>query len=213
MSAPLRELGWGSAAMTEHLGEASADAWGPQVKLEGQNAEIYAAADRFVAAALRSDDSLFTPGVAIWAKANLDDLHARFVAKPDESSDAFLGKFQRQLAGAPDTTFQLAAEALYVHFLIAMMSGAAKRAVIEPVLGWMREPVTIPTDLSAALDHGLASPGTAFHTRRPYQLGLVIEFVRAWKALPDERRSAALDDPWTFKDILFAVPMPKGSYI
>ena len=30
---------------------------------------------------------------------------------------------------------QVAAEALYVHFLVAYMSGAAKRAVIEPVLG------------------------------------------------------------------------------
>ena len=108
------------------------------MKRQGKNAEIYAAAARFVDAALRHDDSLFTPGVAIWTGANLDDLHARFVAKPDESSDAFLGKFQRQLAGAPDATIQLAAEALYVHFLIASMSGAAKRAVIEPVLGWMR---------------------------------------------------------------------------
>ena len=131
---------------------------------------------------------------------------------PDESSDAFLVKFQRQLAGAPDATVQLAAEALYVHFLIASMSGAAKRAVIEPVLGWMHEPVTIPADLDAALDHGIASPGTAFHTRRPFQLGFVIEFARAWKALPEDRRDAALRDPWAFKDVLFAVPMPKGSY-
>jgi MoxR-like ATPase len=176
-------------------------------------AVVYAAADRFVDAALRHDGSLFTAGVGIWTKANLDELHARFVAKPDESSDDFLSKFHRQLAGAPDATIQLAAEALYVHFLIAVMSGAAKRAVIEPVLGWMREPVKIPTDLDAALDHGLASPGTAFHTRRPYQLGLVIEFVREWKALPADRRDAALRDPWAFKDVLFAVPMPKGSYV
>ncbi len=182
------------------------------MKLQGKNAETYAAAARFVDAALRQDDSLFTPGVAIWSEANLDDLHARFVAKPDESSDAFLVKFQRQLAGAPDSTFQLAAEALYVHFLIAVMSSAAKRAVIEPVLGWMHEPVTIPTDLNAALDHGIAAPGTAFHTYRPFQLGFVIEFARAWKALPADRRDAALRDAWAFKDVLFAVPMPKGSY-
>jgi 5-methylcytosine-specific restriction protein B len=183
------------------------------VRLRGSNPETYAAANRFVDAVLRRDDSLFTPGVALWTVANLNDLHARFVAKPDESSDAFLGKFQRQLEEAPDATLQLAAEALYVHFLIAYMSGAAKRAVIEPVLGWMREPVTIPADLSSALDHGLAAPGTAFHTRRPYQLGFVIEFARAWKALPDDRRDAALRDPWAFKEVLFAVPMPKGSYI
>ena len=113
------------------------------MKRQGKNPEIYAAAARFVDAALREDDSLFTPGVAIWATANLNDLYARFVANPDESSDAFLVKFQRQLAGAADSTIQLAAEALYVHFLIAHMSALAKRNVIEPVLGWMHEPVTI----------------------------------------------------------------------
>jgi 5-methylcytosine-specific restriction enzyme B len=182
------------------------------VKRQGKNPEIYAAAARFVDAALREDDSLFTPGVAIWAQAHLEDLHARFVAKPDESSDAFLVKFQRQLAGAPDPTVQLAAEALYVHFLIAHMSASAKRAVIEPVLGWMHEPVTIPADLDTALDDGIASPGTAFHTRRPFQLGFVIEFARAWKALPEDRRDAAIEDGWAFKDVLFSVPMPKGAY-
>src|SRR4051794_24181954 len=118
------------------------------------HATTYEAAARWVVSALRNDDSLFTPGIAIWTADNLDDLHARFVAKPDDSSDAFLGKFRRQLSEAPDATIQLAAEALYIHFLIAWMSGAAKRAVIEPVLGWMREPVTIPPDLSVALDHG-----------------------------------------------------------
>lgn len=183
------------------------------MKRLGKNPDTYAAAERFVEAVLRHDDSLFTPGVALWTAANLDDLHARFVERPDESADAFLVKFQRQLAGAPDATIQLAAETLYVHFLIAYMSGAAKRAVIEPVLGWMQEPVTIPADLDGALDHGLASPGTAFHTYRPFQLAFVIEFARAWKALPADRREAALRDPWAFKDELFAVPVPRGSYI
>ena len=74
------------------------------------------------------------------------------------------------------------------------------------------QPVTIPADLDAALDHGIATPGTAFHTFRPFQLALIIEFGRAWKELPEDRRDAALRDPWTFKDVLFAVPMPKGSF-
>lgn len=175
-------------------------------------AVVYAAADRFVDAALRSDGSLFTPGVAIWTAANLADLHARFVAQPDESSDAFLVKFQRQLKDAPDATIQLAAEALYVHFLVAVMSGEAKRAVIEPVLSWMHEPVPISVDLSAALDQGIAAPGTAFHTYRPFQLALIVEFGLAWKALPEAERDTALGDPWAFKATLFAVQLPKGSY-
>lgn len=180
--------------------------------LDASVAVVYAAADRFVDAALRTDGSLFTSGVGIWTKANLDDLHARFVAQPDESSDAFLVKFQRQLKDAPDATIQLAAEALYVHFLVAVMSGEAKRAVIEPVLSWMHEPVPIPVDLSAALDQGIAAPGTAFHTYRPFQLALIVEFGLAWKALPEAERDTALRDPWAFKATLFAAHLPKGSY-
>ena len=147
-------------------------------------AVVYAAADRFVDAALRSDGSLFTPGVPIWTRATLDDLDQRFVQRPDESSDSFLVKFQRQLDGAPDATLQLAAEALYVHFLISVMRGDAKRAVIQPVLGWMKEPISIPPDLDEALDHGIASAGTAFNTFRPFQLAFILQFARAWKALP-----------------------------
>jgi hypothetical protein len=125
---------------------------------------VYDAASRFVDAALRADDSLFTPGTAVWSRDNLDALHRYFVERPDDSSDSFLTKFRRQLEDAPDLTIQLAAEALFVHFLIAVMSGEAKRAVINPVLGWMRTPIAIPSQLDAALDEGIASPGAAFHS-------------------------------------------------
>jgi 5-methylcytosine-specific restriction protein B len=173
---------------------------------------VYEAAALFVNRALRTDDSLFAAGTPIWSKNPLDDLHTRFVQHPDESTDSFLVKFQRQLAGAADATIQLAAEALYVHFLIAVMSGDAKRAVIQPVLGWMTEPVAIPSDLDAALGDGLVAPGAAFHARRPFQLAFIIEFARTWKTLPEARRAAALADPWQFKAVAFSVPLPSGSY-
>jgi hypothetical protein len=44
---------------------------------------VYEAAERWVDAALRIDDSLFTPGVAIWAAPVIDDLYHRFVEQPD----------------------------------------------------------------------------------------------------------------------------------
>src|SRR4051794_12828268 len=103
MSAPLRVLGSESRAVRAKVGDSSGDARRSGVKRQGKNSEIYAASARFVDAALREDGSLFTPGLAIWARANLDDLYARFVARPDESTDAFLVKFQRQLADAPDS--------------------------------------------------------------------------------------------------------------
>jgi 5-methylcytosine-specific restriction enzyme B len=51
---------------------------------------FYPAAQRFVDAALRADDSLFTPGAAIWSLANIDDLYHRFVEQPDLGGDSFI---------------------------------------------------------------------------------------------------------------------------
>ena len=83
-----------------------------------QTDSTYAAAQRWVDAALKSDDSLFTPGEAVWSPAVMDDLCERFVQHPDLSSDDFLTKFNRQLAGddpADPATVQLAGELLFIH--------------------------------------------------------------------------------------------------
>src|SRR5687767_3830092 len=115
--------------------------------------QFYAAAQRFVDAALRADDSLFTPGAAVWSIAHIDDLYRRFVENPDEGGDSFETKFRRQLAGAPPQIYQLAGELIYVHLLIAAgnIGYQAKRALISDVLSWSSEPVAIPADLDQAL--------------------------------------------------------------
>jgi 5-methylcytosine-specific restriction enzyme B len=164
---------------------------------------------RWVGAALRNDDSLFTPGVPIWSSANLDDFNTRFVQQPDESSDTFQVKFARQLAGAPAETIQLAAEIIFVYYLLPISTRAdTKRELINTVLSWSDRPPTIPADLDAVLEGGLVNPGTAFHTHRFAQLSLINEFVRRWKLLRPEDRSSALDDPWMFKEQLFEIAIP-----
>ncbi len=172
---------------------------------------VYAAAQRFVAAALKDDDSLFTPGRAVWSAATLDDLHERFVEHPDTSSDKFEVKFERQLRGAPDLTIQLAAELTYVHLLITRsMGGDRKRELLGTILSWMSDPVQIPAPLDEALDDGFVSTGMAFLTRRPNQLWFLIAFMRRWKSLPAQERESCLDDPWKFKDVVLAAAQ-KGS--
>ncbi|NTU84512.1 MAG: hypothetical protein HGA45_34980, partial [Chloroflexales bacterium] len=69
--------------------------------------------------------------------------------------------------------------------------------------------MTIPPDLNAALDMGLARVGTAYLTYRPFQLWFLIDFVRAWKELPADERDQLLGDPWRFKEMLFG---PKISH-
>ncbi|HEY3231382.1 MAG TPA: ATP-binding protein, partial [Roseiflexaceae bacterium] len=178
---------------------------------------IYDAAARFVDAALRGDDSIFTPGRPIWAAANVEDLYHRFVERPDTSDRSFLEKFRDQLAGmapgamlleqASPEVYQLASELIYVHLLIATgnIGGQAKRGLINMVLNWAPQSISIPPERAAALDMGLARVGTAYLTYRPFQLAFLLRFVRDWKGLPRPERERLLDNPWDFKAMLFQV--------
>ena len=125
-----------------------------------QNAPLYRAAERFVGAALRTQDSLFTPGTAIWSDANLRDLRERFVDRPDEGDSGFWEKFADQLAGAPAQTIQLAGELVYVHELPAStFTPKAKRTHVAEVLDYAESPVSVPAELDAAEDVRLAGCG------------------------------------------------------
>ena len=165
--------------------------------------KVYAAAESWVERALRSDDSLFTPGRRIWTSELLDELHRRFLDRPDESGDSFLDKLERQLKGSPPEAFQLMAEVLYVHFLVvATKDSTEEQQQLNRILGWSPEPVVIPSELAAGLAPGLANPGQGFHSYRPFQVGLIIEFASQWKQLGSDERGRLLDDPWAFKDFV-----------
>jgi 5-methylcytosine-specific restriction protein B len=170
--------------------------------------KIYAAAATLVNEGLRKDGSLFLPQRAIWTESVAVDLHERFVQHPDPTRKVdFETKFKKQLAGAPPLTIQLAGELLYVHFLITtQLHGDTKRKIIANVLSWSSSPVQIPPDLAAALDDGLVNAGQGFLMYRPFMLAFLVEFVIAWKKLPDQERAATLDDPWRFKAFALSVP-------
>jgi 5-methylcytosine-specific restriction protein B len=173
---------------------------------------IYSAAEAFVERALREHDSLFTPGIQIWSKPVVDDLHARFVQRPNEDPNLdFKEKFEGQLRGAPASTCQLAAECLYVYFLIDGHTGrAAKTNLIRLVLSWNSGSslVQIPKELDDVLAFGLVNPGPAHHIARPSHLWLLIEFAKAWKALPPAEVHRLLGDPFAVKDMLRTFDIP-----
>jgi len=45
--------------------------------------KVYAAAEAWVERALRANDSLFTPGTAIWTSEWVRELRERFLDRPD----------------------------------------------------------------------------------------------------------------------------------
>jgi 5-methylcytosine-specific restriction protein B len=173
---------------------------------------VYDAIGRFIDVALKADGSLFDPDRSVWSSPVIEDLRARFNLAPDESSDKFEKKFERQLAGAPAATVQLAAEVLFVHFLVASDIGAsAKQRVVDLVRSWSPEPILIPDSLMPAFSAGICHSGVAFNTRRPNQLWFLIDFMRAWKQLDPAVRDHLLKDAWAFKDFAESVPQKAAS--
>ena len=165
--------------------------------------DVYAAADAWVRRALRSDDSLFTPGRPIWTREWLDELHRRFLDRPDVSDMAFWDKLERQMAGSPPEALQLMAEVLYMHLIVVSRKDSTRvRAQLEQVLNWSPQPAAIPSELAAGLTPGIANPGQGYHRYRPHQVGFVIEFASQWKQLGPDERQRLLDDPWAFKDLV-----------
>ena len=170
---------------------------------DGGGSLVYDATEKIIERCLRSDDSLFTPGRAIWTARWAQELKTQFVDRPDESADSFMLKLQRQLEGASAEAIQLLAEMLYVYFVLTTsVKGPKKRSTINEVLSWSSEPVAIPDDLSRALDHGVCHAGMAFNTYRPYFLWQLVVFTLDWKALSSEERERLLHEPFEFKSLV-----------
>ena len=167
----------------------------PEAKL------VRPAVNLFVENALRHDDSLFTPGQPVWSLANLDDFHRRFVKNPDESSETFLVKLKEQLAGAPAATVQLAAECVYVYFLVPQRVWMeTKQDNVETVLSWSPESVAVPAALLTALGGGIVTSG-GYSTYKPYLITYLIELTQKLKRLSADDRDRALDEHQQWRKI------------
>ena len=175
-------------------------------KVISEGAEhIYDVASAWVDRALRSDDSLFTPGKTIWSTQWLGELHHRFLDRPDAGDGGFTDKLRVQLQDSPSEVYQLMAEVLFVHLLIIWpdtMGRSAKTNLVNEVLGWGSADVTMPAPMTDCLAYGIARPGMAYLTYRPFQVGLIIEFAEHWKGLGEAERDGLLSDPWAFKEFV-----------
>lgn len=163
--------------------------------------QTYDAANQWVARVLRDDDSLFTPGKAVWTPEVLEEVRAGFMDNPDPGRGTTLQKLEHQLTGSTPEAYQLAAEALYFVYLTPHVPSIKRETKLERVsrvLGWSGQEIAIPDDLITGLAPGIATIGTAFASGLPAYLGFIIEFVERWKQTQDDIEGR-LQDPWAFK--------------
>ena len=173
----------------------------------GYAAKVYEAADLWIASALKSDDSLFTPGTPIWSREWLGEARTRFLDKPDEWEGAgFSVKLETVLAGSPPQVYQLVGEALYVTYLIPSTIGQAlKIERVNQVLGWSSERVEIPRHLHDGLERGISNPGQFFTANFGIHLAFVIEFAERWKEVGFGEgllNRADPESPWKFREFV-----------
>jgi 5-methylcytosine-specific restriction enzyme B len=152
---------------------------------------------------LLDEGSVFTDE-PIWTATAVEGLVTHYVGNldVDVGGGDFFQKLEKQMAAAPPESVRLAAELLWVMYLIVSSraaSGATKRLQIRKVFAWSGE--KIPEDhwaLGEVLDTGVAHPGTAYNTHRWRELVFFIQMLERWMALPRADRQELLADPWDF---------------
>ena len=164
--------------------------------------KVYDATEKWVDRALRSDDSLFTPGTPIWTRQWLGELRERFLDRPDVGESGFFERLEEQLKGSRPEVYQLMGEVLYATYLIVSVrniKSATKQKRINEVLGWSPSPTKIPSHLVDGLEPGIGGSGQFYRANFPTVTGFFIEFTEQWKELEATARGTLLAEPWQFK--------------
>lgn len=170
---------------------------------EHDTSRIYEAADAFRNNCLLRDGSVLFEQASLWRPELLESIHKAFVATPDEGDRSFIDKFRDQIQPTGTEVIRLAAELLAVYFLFpSNVGGFRKRQVVNEVLGWAGRNLPENHLVSLAFAHGIGSGGQGYNTRRPFEIAFLIEFAKAWKALPTEQQKAAANDPWKFQELI-----------
>jgi 5-methylcytosine-specific restriction enzyme B len=157
---------------------------------------ILQAATEWKSRCLLGERSIFTDR-PLWTAENFRALDRYFVRNLDEGEGRFFPKLKAQLAPAPASAKQLAAELFWVMYLVVSKSaqtGASKRLQIRQVWEWSGEPLPEESPfLGDLLDEGVAHPGTAYQTHRWRELLFFITMMGDW-SYPDsvDRVSSAV---------------------
>lgn len=160
--------------------------------------------------AMRSGDSVLTPGRAVWTLDAARELQTSFVDRPDVSGRTFDAKLDDQLDGASDNALQLFAELWLMSLApLADYKPTKKRQLVRRVLDKMDQPAEMPPSVESALNASAFSGGVAFKTRRPFQLALLVRLAVSVLSLVDRERIDALAGPREFAALLDTIAEPR----
>ena len=161
---------------------------------------IYEAAADCRQRSLIDQDSLLSPGEALWTTNNLDELDLKFVQNPDEGGANFQDKLSSQLAGASPSSIRLMAELLWLLTLFqSNIRASTKRQLISEVWALSGEQLPSSTPyLSDEVLGGIGSAGTAYNTQRWRELAFLITTLRTLRAHSSDEQRAILSDGQKF---------------
>lgn len=141
----------------------------------------------------------------IWNRANVQDLHDRFILNPLEGKDGggtFATKWQIQLEGAPSEVRLLAGELLLIYYLITSTVNAPRK--IEMINETIRDEAYELDPRSQqpfvkALSSWIANPGSGYNTNQDRHIAYLIDLTLRLKRLGEqERRNLLHNTPWGF---------------
>lgn len=163
--------------------------------------------DVFVEQGLRGLDSVFAPGRDVWRAEVADEVHRRFVGRPEVAGADFLEKLGEQFSDASDDAKLLMAELICWQLLPLSTPGEnKKRQRVQRLLDGMAHPVTIPDLIDSTFAVWSFNPGQAMAVRIFHGLSIIVEAVVAWVRLDAEQREELLDDPWAWREFVAALP-------
>ena len=170
-----------------------------------QNHPVLRAAAVWRKRCLQDNGSVFTDA-HLWTSENIGHLVKFYVESPDPGDGTFLEKLEKQLASAPETAKQLAAEMLWVMYLFPVPSAIRpenKRAHITQIWEWSGKNFPkLPLELEKALEKGIGSIGIAFKTIKWKELVFFIKTIQKWLQLSNSERDSFLSDAWKFAEWL-----------
>ncbi|WP_424347635.1 McrB family protein [Kocuria sp. CH-021] len=164
--------------------------------------KMYWAAEQWRDRSLIDDRSLFS-GEPINSAAAVQELVEAFIDQPDEGSGTFYEKLETQLSTVSADAVQLAAELMYVYYLIVTTRAArakTKRDQIQMILDYRDAGTTdLPDEFAEALAGGVAHPGTGYNTFRWKMFAYLIRVYETAKKLPRAERTGVFTDWSTFQ--------------